>query len=511
MTTTSLKRRYFAKLSTNLVGLAIALVTQVLIPRGLGPKAYGDFSFLSNFFLELMPFLTLSTSYGFYTKLCQRQGEFGLVSYYFQFTGLAFIALSVFVAGSQLAGISGLFWIGQDMVFVYMAALWAMFTWTSQLLNQAADAYGVTVSTEIAKIAQKFLGMGIIVGLFLLNKLTLANFFYYNYVVLLLLIVLFVWIMAQKGHSLFRSWRLARAQVSSYTKEFYTYSHPLFIYALIGMIVAILDRWLLQRFGGSTQQGFFGLSYQIGAICFLFTSAMTVLIMREFSIAFANNDLSGMAKLLRRYFPLLFSIAAFFGCFASVEAAKITYLFGGSKFTGATTTVMIMALFPIHQTYGQLSSSIFYATGETKIYRNIGIVFMILGLPIAYFMLAPTSMMGLDAGSVGLAVKFVALQFISVNVALFFNVRFLGLNFTKYFGHQMLCIGSLVGIALLSKLTVDSIGILSDRILVSFLVSGFLYSVLVAVLVFFVPVVFGLQRDDFTNLRASLMRVRKGS
>jgi len=79
----SLKKRYFAKLSTNLIGLGIGLITQAVIPRGLGPKAYGDFSFLSSFFIRVVGFLDMGTSIGFYTKLSQRQQDFGLVSFYF--------------------------------------------------------------------------------------------------------------------------------------------------------------------------------------------------------------------------------------------------------------------------------------------------------------------------------------------------------------------------------------------------------------------------------------------
>jgi len=43
--TDSLKKRYFFKLFSNFSGMAISLVTQAIIPRGLGPKNYGDFNF----------------------------------------------------------------------------------------------------------------------------------------------------------------------------------------------------------------------------------------------------------------------------------------------------------------------------------------------------------------------------------------------------------------------------------------------------------------------------------
>jgi len=500
MTVSSLKTRYAAKLSTNLVGLAVNMVIQAIIPRGLGPKAYGDFNFLSSFFSELMPFFSLNTSIGFYTKLSQRQNEFGLISFYFQLTGLSIIALFIFVIGSQLTGISNILWLDQNVRYVYMAAAWGALTWLAMLVGQVADAYGLTVSTEMARIAQRCLGLVIVLVLFLLNQLNLIAFFFYQYAVLLLLILLFVWIIGRKGHSFFRNWHLGKDRIKEYIKEFYEYSHPLFLYAVIGMIVCILERWLLQKFAGSVQQGFFGLSYQIGAVCFLFTSAMTPLIIREFSIAFSKNDLGEMARLFRRYIPLLYSIAAFFGCFACVQADKVTYIFAGGKFAGAALPVMIMALYPIHQTYGQLSGSVFYAAGQTRLYRNIGMIYMALSLPMAYFMLAPTAQFGLNAGAVGLALKFVIVNFLVVNVQLFFNARLLNLSFINYFGHQIICVGFLISVALLSKTVIGHIGALQDKVVIGFLISGVLYSVMVMVVIFFLPAVFGLRRDDVMNL-----------
>jgi len=507
MSTASLKRRYFAKLLSNLVGVAIALGMQALITRGLGPKAYGNFSFITDFFSRLMPFFTLSTAMGFYTKLSQRQSEERLVGFYFQFTILAFMGLLLFVVGSETTGLADYFWVDQKMIIVYMAVLWAMLTWKTQILGQVADAYGLTVSTELTKIALKCLGLVIIVVLFFKKELNLINFFFYHFGMLLLLIVALIWIIGRHGLSFSKLCHFKKEEFIGYTKEFYSYSQPLFIYTFLGMIIGILDRWLLQKFGGSVQQGFFGLSYQIGAVCFLFTSAMTPLITREFSIAFAQNELAQMASLFRRYLPLLFSIAAYFGCFASIHASEITYLLGGSKFSEASAVVMIMALYPIHQTYGQLNGSIYFATGRTKLYRDVGLISLITGLPLVYVLVAPSSMMGLDAGASGLAIKFVLLQFITVNVRLFFNTKLLNVKFSKYFAHQLLCISCLLAVASLAKLMGSYLPVLSHNLIISIIISGTIYTVLTAFLILLFPLLFGLRHNDIANLASTGIKI----
>ncbi|GAH85102.1 unnamed protein product, partial [marine sediment metagenome] len=63
----SLKKRYFFKLCANLIGLPISIVIQSIIPRGLGPSAYGDFTFLTNFFTKVTGFFDAGTSIAFYT------------------------------------------------------------------------------------------------------------------------------------------------------------------------------------------------------------------------------------------------------------------------------------------------------------------------------------------------------------------------------------------------------------------------------------------------------------
>jgi len=497
----SLKRRYFVRLFANILSLPVNLVIQAVIPRGLGPKAYGDFNFLSNFFLQLMTFFSLSTSTGFYTKLSQRQKEFGLISFYFRFTALAVLALFLFTGVCQSTGWARYLWLGQKTQWVYLAAVWAVLTWTATLFMYVGDSYGLTVSTESARLAQRLVGLAVLLILFFARHLSLKTLFIYQYGLSIFLIALFLWIFEKNGFSFFRSWSLGREQWHSYVREFYDYSHPLFSLAAVGVVVSILERWFLQKFGGSVEQGFFGLSYQIAAACFIFTSAMTSLITREFSIAFEKKDFVEMARLFRRFIPLLYSAAAFFACFACAQASSVARLFGGAKYTAAAAPVMIMSLYPIHQTYGQLSGSVFFAAGQTRLYRNTGLLYVVLSLPIAYFLLAPHELLGLQAGAVGLAVKFVVVNFLVVNVQLFFNARFLKLRFMRYVAHQMISVGFLMVLALLSKMISDRIWIMPRGGFSNLLIAGFFYTTFAAICAYYFPLIFGLQASDVAILR----------
>jgi O-antigen/teichoic acid export membrane protein len=501
-----LKKRYIAKLSANIIGMAISLVTETLIPRALGPKIYGDFNFLTDFFTKIVNFLDMGTSSCFYTRLSQKQQDFGLVSFYFGFTSMACIFLLLFVGGIHVTDSYSAFLPDQLPIYIYLAAAWCIIIKMSQILNKMTDAYGVTVEAEIAKIIQRIIGLTIILVLFLTKYLNLMSFFFYHYFILLLLGFLFIGVMGRTGHSLLQSWKLSINQIKAYAKSFYNYSAPLFIYGLVGLIVGILDRWLLQYFSGSIEQGFFSLSYKIGAICFIFTSAMTPLITREFSIAYGGKNLKEMARLFRRHIPLLYGIAAYFACFLAMEAKKVILIVGGEEFNSALLPLTIMAFYPIHQTYGQLSGAVFFATGKTKLYRNIGIFFTLIGLPAIYFLTAPIDKMGLNLGATGLAVKMVTLQFIIVNVQLWFNTRLLGLPFWRYIVHQVTIVAVLLIIAFITMIFVDNGLGLKDMTIFSFLLSGLFYSIVVMIMLFIQPRFLGLNKDDLRGLRNKICR-----
>lgn len=506
MTTDSLKKRYLAKLSGNLVGLSINLIRQAIIVRALGPTAYGNFNFLSNFFSRVVGFLDMGTSIGFYTKLSGRQQDIGLVSFYLVFTGIVSLLLLLFVGCINVTGAYTSLLPDQAPFYIYLAAVLGIFTWSVQVLNKMADAYGLTVSTEIASIIQKGLGLVLILTLFLAGQLNLTHFFFYHYFILIFLAIAFICVMERSEHSLLRQRKLSIVQIRKYTREFYNYSHPLFFNSLVVLVVGILDRWMLQKFSGSMEQAFYGLSYQIGAICFLFTSAMAPLISREFSISYGERDLPEMGRLFRRYIPMLYAIAAYLACFIAVEAEKVTSILGGEKFHQAALAVSIMAFLPIHGTYGQLSGSVFYATGQTALYRNIGITCTLIGLPVTYFLISPRHMMGLNAGATGLAVKMVLMNIIRVNVQLRFNARLLKLRFWHYVGHQIVIVGCLLGTAAISMFTVDRVFGFHDKVVPGFLLAGILYTIMAMILCYFQPVLFGLQRRDIHSLIRSGIR-----
>lgn len=497
----SLKRRYLSKLGANIAGLFIGLVIESLIPRGLGAVAYGNFNFLTSFFSQVVSFFDAGTSTAFYTKLSQRPNDFGLLRFYWNFTEFLSFLVTLSVVIIFVLGWQNWLWPEQSTLYIWLALIWGLLTWYTERVNHVVDAYGLTVSGEVVRILQKLLGLTLIGIMFWLGWFSLRQFFLYQYIILIFLGLAWWWVLQQSGVSLFPRIGLSLQQLKVYGYEFYEYSNPLFVYAGLGLLVGLLDRWLLQRFAGSVEQGFYGLSFKIGAICFLFTRAMTPLLMRELSIAFEQGDLARMRVLFQRYIPLLYNISAFFAIFVAVQANRVSLIFGGQEFRDASLAIGIMAFYPIHQTYGQLSGSVLFATNQTRLYRNLGFITLLINLPLTVWLLGPKEWSCLNLGAVGLAVEMVVLQFVGVNLQLWFNSRFLQLSFWKFFGHQIYVIVLLASIAWLATTTTDQV---IENDLLTFLASGLIYTLGVIILFMLFPILFFMSRQELNSQLAQL-------
>lgn len=503
----TLARRYAFKLLANMASVPVYLVMEALLPRALGPQNYGNYSFITNLFQQFTGFLDMGTSTCFYNALSRRQKEQGLVVFYAKISLLVLVlvllgsALMLWpVAGDTLMP-------GVPLWMAPLAALWAFLTWWGRVLRSMNDAIGETVRSELVRTVASLAGIVVLVGIYLGDALTVESLFAQQYLMLGATALGFCWVM--RGHWQAWAFRLPAVQTSAYTKEFFQYSHPLFVQALLSFVFLAAERWLLQWFDGSTEQGFFALSQKVSMACFLFVSAMTPLIMRELSIAWGNRDRQLMGTLLARFAPMLFVVAAYFSCFTVVEAQTLVFFFGGAEFAAAIVPVQIMALYPVHQAYGQLAGSVFHATGRTTVMRNMTAIECVYGFSTAWFLLAPPEYFGLNLGAVGLAIKTVGVQCITVNIYLWLASRMIPLNFWRNFMHQIGSLALLLGVAFACR----EVSLLlpfgeASTSIGRFLLSGMLYSLIITALILLFPRLVGMSRQELRELFRRLQAYR---
>lgn len=508
----TLARRYIFKLAANLASVPVYLVMEAILPRALGPQTYGNYSYSTSIFQQLSGFLDMGTSTCFYNSLSRNQRATSLLAFYLRI-GLIVCVVTMLTGFFSLWRPAGsLLLPDMPLCFAPLAALWALLTWWGRVLRSASDAVGATVSSEIWRAALSLAGVALLAALYFAGWLNVTTLFLEQYFLLGATALAF-WLVVQRYWSdadVRMHYRLSRRQKRIYAFQFFNYSHPLFVQALLSFVMLTAERWLLQWFDGSSQQGFYALSQKVSMACFLFVSAMTPLLMREFSIAWGRKDTQAIGSLLTRFAPALYSLAAYFSCFTVAEGRSLVEIFGGSEFLAATLPVQIMAIYPLHQAYGQMASSVFHATGRTKVLRNLTACECAYGLVIAWLMLAPPHLFGLNLGATGLAIKTVSVQILSVNLCLWLASRFVPFAFWRNLGHQLLSVALLLCMAWGCRQLSMAAPFLSGSFLLRFVVSGFLYTVLVAIVAIISPRLFGISRSDAADLiRRILHRWKK--
>lgn len=503
MSSDSLKKRYILKLATNLVGFLLSFVTAGIVPRALGVNNYGNFNYATTILTQILSFFDLRTSTCFYTKLSQRQRETDLLIFYSYYTIAILGLLLITVTIIGLSSLRALLFSNISISIIYYAFIYVIINWILDLLVKVMDATGETVPLERMRIINKVASTIIILILFFSNALNLTTYFYFLYAIALLLIIpLSVYLRRRVGYVIRLYPLLPKKTVLSYIKEFYTYSGPLGFYVILSFIGISFDRWILQIYGGSYQQGLYSFSFALTNFCFLFTTALIPLFTRELSIAASDHNVNQMAQLFRRYVPMLYAITAYFCCFIFVEIENMIRLFGGKEYLDAKIALSILAFYPLVSTYSNLNGSIIYATGKTKIFFKLALIFVPAGMVLTFFLISNKSI-GLNLGAIGLAFKNLSLELVTVIIILFYNSRFLKIPFWKYILHMLLSVLPFTLFAFFSHHLVvfllNSIN-MSQNIVAIVFISGFLYSIFSVLIVFFFPIIFGLHKEDLVFL-----------
>lgn len=491
----SLKKRYVIKLLANIINGLIGAIIVAIVPKALGPIAYGYFVYLQNFFVQLIGFFDMGSSIAFFTKLSAVNNRKELMTFYFIYS---IVILFVTLLSIYCIGYFGYF----DSVFpsipneyIYMGLFFGFLSWFSQVYIKISDAYALTVSVELIKIYHKIGSLLLLVFFIYQLSFDLDKYFYFNYISLSILFVVLSLLFIKK-YIFTKDILKVNFDFLAISKEFVSYCSPLFVYSVIGIIVGIFDIWLLQSVAGSKETGFYGLSYSLASMCFLFTSAMTPIITREFSKSYEHKDMATMKALYDRYVPMLYSIACYFCIFVSIQSGNVLDIFTNEEFKSAYYVLMIMAFYPIHQTYGQLSGSIFYATGNTKLVKNIALMTMPIGIIISFVLIYI-----LNLGAIGLALKMVIIQLIGVIIQLYYNAKFLNLNLKYFISHQIYSIVFFVVLATISSVFVDC-----NSAVLEFVLSGFFYTVLVIIFGYMFPQVFATNKEEINTI---LLRLKQ--
>lgn len=484
-------RRYFITLSASSFRSVMTFAASLLLARDLGPESYGTMLFLLGVSMAIRQLLDCGSGSAFFTFLCQRQRSNKFVGLYF-----AWIAVQLVVPLLCMLFLLPSSWLdvvwkghGKELSALAFAASFAQNgIWPTMI--QMGESQRATRWVQ---------AVGAVVVLF--NLVAIAIFYLTDLLEIKTVFALTIVEYLCAAFVAFRGLSFPPAvetedPVEVVFQEYWKYCRPLVIYSWLGFLFSLSDAWLLQHYGGSQAQAYFGLGSQFALFAAILVGAAQNILWKEVAEAKYLGQLAEMAKQYRKLSRILYLVSAAIGGFFIFWSTEIIGALWGPDYVAGANAFAVMCLYPAQLAMGQIETTVLLATGRGRIQSVVGIWFIILSMIAAYFLLAsPDSILpGLGLADVGMSVKMVGMAMLQVNILAFLNSRFLGLQYDWF--HQVVCVASVLSIGAFSSFVGQN---LLPLMLNQFWVMGIsfsLYLVLMVALLLTVPWLAGCKREE---------------
>lgn len=505
---TSLKFRLAVSVGANILRAMISFVTGLLIARSLNPARYGDLMFLLGSFVAIRSLLDMGSSSAFFTFLSQRTRGHRFYGVYLSWLMLQFVVtltlLWLIISSSLFEKV----WLGHDRMIVllaFVAAFMQQQVW--QTVGQIGEAMRKTVKVQLMNLTVACLYFVI---LFLMSR-------YGNISIEKILFTIILQYAAATTFSyifLKNDWAKNSNENSSVKEiifDYFEYCKPLALLAVVSFSYDFADKWMLQKFSGSVQQGYFQIASQFAAVSLLATTAILNVFWKEIANAWEKKDQAKVAMLYHKISRALVMLGAIISGLLLPWSEQIVGIFLGSEYVNSWPVLAVMLLYPIHQSMGQIGGTMFLASGQTQKYMLISIAMMLISIPLSYLMLASTTdrwLPGLAMGALGMACKMVALGVVSVNIQAWVIARCGGWKFDWHF--QIVVIPMVITVGLFAK-TISGMlweieGVEMVGLMAPIVFACILYLFFVIAIIFWQPWLIGADRAEIEKMFGRLMR-----
>ena len=505
----SVKKRFFVSLLSNGLRAVFSFLTGLVIARGLTPVGYGELTFLLGSFGAIRSLMDLGTSNAFYTFISQVRRPVRYYSYYGFWLAFQFLFTITVVAFLMPTALLDKIWLGHGRSIILLAFAASFFQQQIWLtIAQIGEAARKTVRVQYLNIALAILYLAAALLMVRSGHISVRT-------VLLLLVLQYL------AASLAAVWVLGPLAPAPETasgettfgqmfSEYRAYCAPLATLSVVSFLYDFSDKWMLQHFGGANQQGFYQVAYQFATISVLATASILNIFWKEIAEAAKLKNTERISRIFRKVSRGLYMFGAVLSGFLIPWSGQIISVFLGKVYAPAGPVLCLVLLFPVHQSLGQITGTMMLAGERTKQYLAVSGLFMLISLPISYLIQAPSEgvlVPGLNLGALGMAAKMVVLNICAVNVMLWVIARDHGWKFD--YVYQIAGLGAMLIIGYLTKLCMASVFVgmaAADKLhlLPPFLISGCLYLVAAAAIIWGMPWLIGMDRDELRGYAEKL-------
>jgi O-antigen/teichoic acid export membrane protein len=488
--------RYLATLAAQGLRLVAAAIVAVIVPRTLGPALYGTYMFLLQTAAMLRACVDVSSQQAFFTFSSQERESGPLTRLYALALALQFVIVMLFVAIAVVADRYEWLWPGQrpDHIFWVTLVEWTLFLVLS--LQQLGDSKGLTIYPQLIGAAASLLSLIALLVLWATDTLGFYSFVWLNLAsAALTACALGMWLIRKHRGLVWQGTLSARA----YLRRWWQFARPLLLLQIYLPLVAYLGIWLVQRWNGAVEQGYYALALQWSSLALVFTNAGVSIFWREIAHQSAAGGVLLAAQTYEKFSRLLFFLSLVLACGLSASSATLVEVVAGEQFAPAAVVVALMAFYPASQTLGQLSTAALKATERTSIFARWSILLSIPDLLLVWFLLAPRSatIPGLNLGAEGMAIRTALYGLASVHVFDWLNCRSMGIGFASVLRRRLACFAAVGALAFatlhLGALWLQAAGVPAPGALIA---TVCVYAASLLALLWLVPAVAGVTREQ---------------
>lgn len=405
---------------SNLAKSGLGFLTALMIARDFGPAKYGEYSFILATFSALAYLIDVGGANAFYSHISRRpRGKMFYVIYAVwmaaQFT-LTSLILVVLTPSNLLQSL-----LMSDERLTLFMAFCAVFG-----QQQCINALTMILESDRKTVkSQAILLVGSIYYLMVMGIYSfLANLSMKGAFAVMLsqqlltgfLLCKVGWPILSRSADIAEGWRQCWG-------DYVTYCRPLIPSAIFAFVYNYSDRWLLQRFAGSVEQGYFQVSMQLSLVTLAFATSILRVFAKEVAAAMGGGDRERLGKIYRHAYVLTITIVSFIAGMIAPWVDEILQVALGKQYVGAADIFIMLLIYPIYQSLGQIAGTFLMSVGQTALHSTISIVVIVFSLPLGFVLLAPSNLHGFDMGAFGLALKLFVVSFLSVNVLNFAVAR----------------------------------------------------------------------------------------
>ncbi len=485
----------------NAIRAALGLLSGLIVARGLSPTGYGELMFLITTMTTILIAIQMGSSSAFYTFLSQYSRTTKFYLFYYSWLAIQFVTILVSISFILPDDILKILWVGQSrqIVAVSVAAVFMQkVIWP--MVGQIGESSRQTFKVQVlnASVAAIYL---LLVSIMYMRDMMKVEYILYALIIQFTISTAFSYWFLKENEELKER---REASFKEMVKSYWAYCKPLIILSIIVFLYEFLDKWMLQKFSGSIEQAYYQVALQISMISLLATTSIMRIFWKEIAEAWEKRNMLLVKRLYQRANRGLVFLGATVTGLLLPWTEHIVSIALGNEYMHGWPVLALMLFYPIHQSMGQVGGTMLMASGNTYKQMLVSMSVIIISIPATYYVLAPSDYIipGLNMGAMGIAIKMVLFNVISVNLQAWVITRILGTKFDWLF--QVVGITLLVGCGYLAAFLVNKIIWFVDFDIVTLFfsigLSFIIYIFFIVIIIRVLPWLIGFDKESIDNL-----------